>query len=422
MIINFARMILLFITYFFIYLSVRKITGCKNRINLLSIFAIISVAFSNYAASKLSSDLFKGIITYSGLILFACEIKRLFSKEIVIDGFISYVYVAFIDIICAVFVSVIGFSHFITDYSNMHIYKLIYSSICTVILYYSLYISIIEKALIKIKNVLNNSKVFILFITLIILAIESATIFTLLETDSIKDVFLSITLIVIFIVCLGYLLYNVLKKQDLIIKNDNLVFQSDSLLRILNNYKMFKHNMRHELMLIESVGNEKVRNLVKEYFREHGNISSDNLKDLDKIPNSLKRVIYQKLLEKADLKCDIFVENTLTQDPFDRLSTRKLSIFIQCICISLDNAIEAASQTEEGFVYIRFNNNKNIFDIVIENKFSGDINIDDICEPGMTNKDKHMGLGTNYLVSQKQFLTKISIRNNMFIVKISAKI
>jgi len=415
-----TRCFLLLFTYFFAYLAVRKIVNTRNKINALSIFAILWVVSLNFLAFKIDNEVLKGVVTYSGFTIYACEIKRSLNKEAIVDGFISYVHVVSLDIFLAVVLSISGFSDFVTKSDNLSVYKLIYSSICAILLYITLYIPFWYKLLAKIKGSLNNSKVFVITISLILLVIETATIVTLMQTKSLKDVVLTIILITLFLACLAYLLFYALKKQDLSEKNDNLIIQSDTLLKILNNYKLFKHNMKHELLLIESVGNDKVKKLVKEYLKEHSAISSSyNVKGLENIPNSFKTFIYHKLLDKADFKFDLFVDNSLQNDPFENLSSKKLSTLYQAIGIALDNAIEAASEIDSGFVYIKFQQVNNKTKIVFENKFKGNISVDEISNPGETTKEGHMGVGIGYIISQRVIDSKITIRNDVFIVTLS---
>lgn len=419
MILEVVRYIFLLFTYFIAYLCVRRIINIKNKLNILSILSVFFVAGLNLIAFKITNDALKGFISYSGFTIFAWEIRRRLDKEAIVAGFVSYVHVAALDIVFALILSIFGFSDFVTKYDNLSIYKLIYSSIFSVFLYLSLFIPFWYKLLTKIKKGLYNSKVFIITITLILLIIETATIVALMKSKSVKDVMLTILLVSLFLACLAYLLFYALKKQDLSLKNDNLILQSDTLLKILNNYKLFKHNMKNELLLIESVGNSKVKKLVDEYLKEHSSITDTvNTKDLEKIPNSFKTFIYHKLLEKADFKFDIFIDNNLDDDPYSKLSTKKMSILYQCVGIALDNAIEAAAEINLGFVYIKFHKINDKTEIIIENKFKGEINIDEITNPGETAKKDHMGVGVSYITSQKVIDSKIMIRNDVFIVSL----
>jgi len=415
------KFVFLLITYFFVYLSVRKIINYNNKINLLSVLFILVVAFANFLTIQATNDVFKGIVSYSGLLLYSFEIRRKFRKEQIVDGFVSYIHIVVIDILLALMVSIVGFSNFITKCSNDSIYKLMYSSVYGLVLYLSLYIKVWHKFLNKIHKSLNNSKVFYITITIILLAVEITTIFTLMNNNNSKEVILSCILVGLFIIGLIYLQYSAIRKHDLKQQNEKLIIQSDSLYKILNNYKLFKHNINHELKLIESVGNSKVKSIIKDYLAEHSEIAPDNMKDLDKVPGSLKNIIYSKLLENIDLKYDVFIDNLLDNDPFENLSTHKMSVLYQCIGIALDNAIEATSEDKNGFVYIKFSSENDYIEIVLENKFHGNINVDELCNYGVTTKKNHMGVGTQYLVTQNVIKTEIKIRDDVFVVSLRIK-
>ena len=417
-----VKSLLLFITYFFLYLTVRKINGKKNKIKPLSIIIIINMCVCNALSSTLSNDMFKGIITYTSMCIFAFEVNKEFNNTILIDGFISYVHIAVGETLLALIMVFLGFSDFMTNYNNMSLYKLIYSSVNSVVIYSLIVIPIWKKFLQNLRNVLINSRVFVLLITFVLLVCEVSTILTIMNTKNNKDVFLSFLLLVLMAICVSDLLYNIRKKQELKLINNNLLIKSDSLFKVLNNYKMFKHNMKHELMAISAIGDNKVKGLINNYLEEYNDSKICNISEISNIPDGFKSLIYQKILESTELNININVDNLLKFDPFEKLSVKKICKLSQCIGIAFDNALEASSKCNDGFIYMKFEQIDNDMLITFENNFNDTIDIDDILTPGVSSKKGHMGIGTSYLLNQNMIKTKILIRNNIFILKISIQI
>ena len=423
MIVNYIlKSIFLFTTYLFVYLSVRKINNNINKMGILSIVVIICVSICNALSFKISNELFKGLITLSSLCLFSLEINKTLSKKIIIDGFVSYIHVAVVETAMAIIMILLGFGNFMSNTDNMNVYKLGYSTFYAVCLYFSLYIRLWRKFLSSVRNILINSKLFIFIMTLILLAFEVSTILTIMNTKNNKDVFLSCVLLLLTGICISDLLYNVKKKQELRLINSNLIMKSDSLFKILNNYKMFKHNMKHELMAISAVGDKKVKSLVKSYLKEHESTNVGNISEISNIPDGFKSLIYQKILESSNLNVNINVDNLLKFDPFEKLSIKKICKLSQCIGIAFDNAIEASSKCEDGFIYMKFEYVNGNFIITFENNFNSMIDVDNVLNYGVTSKDGHMGIGTSYLINQNMINSKITIRNNNFVVRMSVSI
>jgi len=418
MLINlFLKGLFLFITYLFVYLSVRKINDNPNKINYISIISIAFVSTINAFSFLISNELFKGIITLTSLCLFSLEINKTFSKKIIIDGFISYVHVAIIDTFMAIIMISIGYGNFMSKTSNMNMYKLAYSTLYAVVLYGVLYLKFWRKFLVSLRDILINSKLFFLIITLVLLALEVSTILTMMNTKNNKEVFLSCILLLITGICISDLLYNVKKKQELKLINSNLIMNSDALLKIINNYKLFRHNMKHELMAISAIGDKKVKSLVNSYLEEHEFSKNGNISEISNIPNGFKSLIYQKILESSDVNINLNIDNMIDFDPFERISVKKICKLSQCVGIAFDNAIEASSKCNDGYIYMKFEYSNGNFIITFQNNFEGNIDVDNILSEGFTTKTGHMGVGISYLLNQNVIKSKIIIRNNQFIMK-----
>ena len=189
-------------------------------------------------------------------------------------------------------------------------------------------------------------------------------------------------------------------------------------MKVLNNYKMFKHNMKHELNAIRMIGSERVKKLVDEYIKEYDYKSDLNIDDLMKLPNEIKTIMYQKVIEDKNIPCNIIVTNLVKENPFDKLNGRKLNVLTQCLGIIFDNAIDASKECENGYVYIKiYKNDKGTY-LECVNSFKNVIDIDNFGKQSITTKKDHFGIGLTYLYNQKDIKIQTNIRNNILLTKV----
>lgn len=216
------------------------------------------------------------------------------------------------------------------------------------------------------------------------------------------------------------LLYKKLKAAsytigDLKIKNENLSKKYDEV-------ACFNHDFNNILTIIGGyVGSRDMEGLVKYYnYVENECEHIKTLKSLspDIINNpSVYHLITQK--HKEFEAADINVSYELLLD----LSELKMNVFefTRILGILLDNAREAAKDTDEKIVNIYFrneqNNNRQV--IIVENSFKDkSIDINSIFEKNATSKESHSGLGLyevrKILKKSKNLNLYTSINNNLF--------
>ena len=405
---------LLFITYLFLYLTITVISEKKLKIDIKSLLCISGVILINVYIFKLTNGLLKGFVTFLGFYIYSRIGLSKSLKESIIIGSVMYIYVVVGEILSTVILVVIKLDSFIAGIDNLSVNKLLFSSIYTCALFFITYIKRIKQVLIKLKQIIIGFKYLFHGLICMFFVFEISIIFLLINTSNQFESILSVALIIIITLGVSTIIYSHDKNSELKLLNENLKVKNESFLKVLQNYKMFKHNMKHELNAISSIGSLKVKNLVNEYIKEYEIDNNLNIDDIIKIPNGIRGIMYEKIIESKDIPCNISVDNSLSYDPFEYLNITKQCKLYQCLGIIFDNAIEAAKECENGFVYIRLYESNNSIFMEFSNNFINNISIDDASSNEQSTKQNHYGIGLTYLAKQKEFKIQTKIRNNIY--------
>ena len=414
------KSVLLFITYSFLYLTISVISEKKIKIDIKALLCILGVILINVYIFKLTNGLLKGFVTFLGFYMYSRIGLSKSLKESIIIGFVMYLYVVLGEILSTVILVAIKLDSFIAGANNLSIYKLLFSSIYTCALFIMTYIKLIKSILIRLKQIIIGFKYLFHGLIFIFFVFELSIIFLLINTSNEFESILSVALIIIITIGVSTIIYSHDKNSELKLLNENLRTKNESFLKVLQNYKMFKHNMKHELNAISSIGSMKVKSLVNEYIKEYEIDNNLNIDDIIKVPNGIRNIMYEKIIESKDIPCNISVDNSLNYDPFESLNIKVQCKLHQCLGIIFDNAVEAAKECENGFVYVRLYEKNNGIYMEFSNNFKNNVNIDAVGNNEQTTKRNHYGIGLTYLAKQKEFKISTRIRNNIYtqIIKI----
>ena len=148
------------------------------------------------------------------------------------------------------------------------------------------------------------------------------------------------------------------------------------------------------------------------------------LKDIHKfdnfynLPNDIKGLITQKLYDK---NYDVIIDNKLPENTFSKLSHQEFTNLIECLNISIDNAIEATKEIKKPFIIIDlYEDKENIF-IKIGNNFVSNIDLDNLENKYYTTKKNNFGLGLYSIKKNNYINEKIDIINNVYYITLEMK-
>lgn len=192
-------------------------------------------------------------------------------------------------------------------------------------------------------------------------------------------------------------------------KTDNAKLSSeyDQLLNYVKTYEEVieekskaQHEYRNQLILIrEMLGNRnrKTKDYIDQILAIENEQSKSNwLNKIKNIPNGgLKGLIHYKIVEmiKKDIKLYIDINENVNNKKTNKYLRDNLNDISKIIGVYLDNAREAALKSEEKYIIIETECNKDNLIFSISNTYKGGINLNKIDNAGYSKKGKDRGYG-----------------------------
>ena len=253
---------------------------------------------------------------------------------------------------------------------------------------------------------MSKNSIIILISSIFIICIQLfLIIFCIVKNSPIISIFLNFTLIILYcFITIYYILYIKKIYSDL----NKYKAYNETLLTLYDNIKSFKHDFNNIIYTIGGFINTNDTKNLKIYYES---ISKDlnylnNLSILNPeiINNSgIYNLLLAKYKKASSYNVTINLECFLDFNKINNISIYELS---RVLGILIDNAIEAASLTNEKQVNILFRNSfKNNTQLIkIENTYKNkNIDKNKIFEKGVTEKQDHYGMG---LWKVKQIIKK----------------
>ncbi len=278
-------------------------------------------------------------------------------------------------------------------------------------------IPILKRILQKIKsffiiNINSLNIAYLLFLTMGTLSILNAINFS--NTNSIE------LIIVLFLIFMAlFILIVKLKTKETILKNSNakLVEYNENYTRFLDEYKIYKHNIKHKLIAMKTFGNKKINSLIDDLLDEenHFDIKNSNLYN---VPNGIKGIVVERLY---NIKYDVIINNNLKEDPFIKLSPRSFHSISECLGIALDNALEASQETEKPVIILNLSEDKDNVIIQVGNNFKNSIDINKLGTKYYSTKNRGSGLGLFSIMRNNLVKERINIVNDFYYIELQIK-
>ena len=250
------------------------------------------------------------------------------------------------------------------------------------------------------KNINKKTKIFI--ILNIVIGIIYLIFQILITSQYMKSAPLSLTFFD-FLILFSYFFISLFCLKKLVALNtvhEKLQKSEDynkSLKDMNDNFRCFKHDYNNTVTTISGYLQNNDLSGLKTYFNKLENdcIAVNTLGTLD--PNVINNPgIYHLISSKYYQAIDDGIQVSISF--FLDLKELNMDIyeFAKILGILLDNAIEAARESEEKIINLTFRreHNKHRDIVLIENSYSNkDINIDEIYQKGFSEKENHTGLG-----------------------------
>ena len=303
--------------------------------------------------------------------------------------------------------------HFTQEYLNTTIPGILFTNICILIL--ALLISNLQKVKSILANVTESFKEKKVTIILIILIFSlSIGIFVIYRNFYIESSLSYLILINLFFIGVYVFMIGFFVEKS---NNENLLSKYDQLHEYSKTYEQElvkrskrQHEYENQLVMIRSMIEENEDGVI-EYINRILK-SDENKKDikwltkLTYIPyGGLKGLLYFKLNEMTNKKLNIYLEvsEDLKKKSLWKTYEENAQDISRIIGVYLDNAIEAASISEEKTIEIQFYlENKNIV-FCLGNTFQGKVDENKLDNEGYSSKGKNRGYGLSLV---KDLLSK----------------
>lgn len=417
-----AWLILGFIsTFSFSYLYYR-LTDSKQKINfkivLFYLFGVISVTLVSYFDIPILNSFF--FFLYFPIMFYILNhmpIKKLFFHVMIV-----WFYGIVIDILTILCTSLFFYIFNI----NFNIY-INYSEIVSMLL--TLIVSIILIFLARVRKIavftenlykkIDHIKYFDVLLVVFAIFIFCLGFAMFLNIKDLDINILLMLVIILMIITFVILLKYKIDSEEMAKYLDTLKENNNFYIKIEDENRIFRHNLNAKLLSIKSVSNKKAMLLIDDLLKTY-NKKIDFSNHMKVIPYGLNGVIYQKLYPYLK-ELNIMVYNDIDYDVFDYLQPRRYNVFVEKLVLALDNAIEASLNSKEKILIVNLYDDNDCISIEVKNTFSNTIDIDQLGTKNYSSKGKKRGLGLFSSFRDNEASLKVSVVNDMFVSKITAK-
>jgi hypothetical protein len=260
----------------------------------------------------------------------------------------------------------------------------------------------------------------------------------------IKFPYLSFLLIMIVLISLGFTIYDLIQKfgldslslgiyllffsvtiflmmflnreynnYELKLTNEYLIKNNEFYLTIINDYRILKHNLIHQLNGVKSVSNKKGQDLINELIKEYNN-NTKTVQDMKKMPMGISGIVYEKIYGFENSNLSIGIDNNINSNVFEMLTPKSYNLLCEALGVLLDNALEATEKTKEKILMIDMKETTEAYHIKIINTFKTILDIDSIGTLKYSTKKTGHGIGLFSLIGRKKLKIKTSIINDLF--------
>lgn len=409
-----------YISFLYEYFDICNLSGEKIKVNIKSIFITLTVAAMNYILTMLGIINLKMIISFFSIYMICRLLVQQDSKKAFITSVIFYLIIVFIEhIFSIILIDVLKYNpgKYIV---SVGIQKSIIGNIVNVILFFTCILPVFKKIIFKISDILERSGVKSSHLYLFILTVFMIQISYITNISGKAKLAFTIIYVTIFLLFIIYFVISIYRNYCLKQLNEFLISRDNEMQKVLDDNRIFRHNIKHDLLSISSVSNNKTKKMIECIVKDY-QIDYEILNNMSKMPSGIQGVIYQKMINSQKHSCKILADNYVENDPVLKLSVKDYYKFIECVGILIDNAIENSDGEKDDFVYIYLGENDKNYELKVINKIRTHITVDNLFNKGVTSKKDHMGLGLYYIEKKTKFDVKIKVDSSLFTVNLLIK-
>lgn len=352
--------------------------------------------------------------------LFSIELKIIF-KDSWKETIINYIILSLVLFVIELMVTnVLLYFNLLTNNNSVgstSYINLVLTTITGILEYMLFSINKLKYIFQKLSHFFNNNSTMSNFTYLLLFTIIVIGLFNVKNFANSHSILLIFILTIIFAIL--FLMVIRLKYHEEILKvsNKKLIDYNNNYGKFLDDYKIYKHNIKNKLSAMKTFGNKKVNALIDDLLEEETTFTIKN-NELYNIPNGIKGIVAEKLYNKD---YHVIINNKIKKDPFSKLNARSFNSISEAIGIALDNAIEAAEETKEPIITMDLHEDDENIYLKIGNNYCNWIDLDNIGNKYYSTKNRGSGLGLFSIKQNKLVIEKIEIVNNFYYITLGIK-
>ena len=397
--------VIIIITYVFIFIGLRYITKYRLKFSFSNIFVLCA-----FMTLCLVADSIKYMIIKNVLIIGSTILTIHFTSDLSIkDSFIAY-FREFLMIIIGELIAGVIFG-IILDLSDATGYSLLLIKfLSSLILLFLNICGLIIKRLIKREFKIEIS---LIFLTSILILLFAVGLLNFISTyNHYINIYLLFLVLLLFIGFFSYKIFIELRNNYYEkIRYNDLKSKNNEVIKYIEQFKAYNHNLKYNLLLIKKVGNKETDQIINKLLESNDEelYYIDNFKEL---PSSLIHIFSNILTLTNDNKINVIINNTLA-DKEIKINHNDYVALYEIIGNLLTNAVEAIPD-KDGIVLINFHEDEQYQYVEIINNFTNDVDMDKIGALNYSTKDRDSGYGLHSVLNNKKIKVKANIINDLF--------
>lgn len=388
-------------------IAFKIISNHKEKIYWKYTPLVLITSFFTTLVNYINMNLVNSILSIIYIFTLYYLIFRKSLKQTIYYGFVIWITGMILDILL-MFKNTL----WLTNLSNT-IIRTIDTFIMAILIFSIVNLKVLKKSLNKLYEKiqkLNFSYFKLIFIVIIIILLTHILLKNTIQ-HSLDNEFALFAIVVIALIYLyinnEYTIFSI--RQT----NKHLIKDNEFYLGIINEYRILKHNIIHQLNGVKSVSNKEATELIDDLIKKY-NKKFQTTSNINKMPLGINGVTYEKIYNFNNPKIKLGIENKIETNIFDNLTPRSYNLLCEALGILLDNALEATSKSKEKIVMIDMDETEFVYSVKIINTFSTDLDIEKLGTINYSTKDTGNGIGLFSLFGRKKLKIKTSIINNLF--------
>ena len=273
------------------------------------------------------------------------------------------------------------------------------------------------------KNKYNDK---VLFVALVIV-VFSFIVYNIANAAILSKSYLIDVIIMIFFFTLTFIYINEkISKDKLNSEYDNLMEYILTFENWIDDQQLNNHEYKNQLAVIRSMAkkNNKVVDYIDELLKDEMYVEDFWVNEIKYLPSGgIKGLLYYKLLLTKKENIDICL--SVSRDVVNyvrKVNNEELKNISRVLGIFLDNAIDAAKESDNKVIAVEIYPRRSELMIVISNTYDGNIDLNKIAKKGYTTKGKGHGKGLYFaekiINSSSIMKMERSLINNYYVQKL----